>query len=306
MPQQQPSDLGQRNLRAAILWILASCFCFAAMWAVIRLASVDLHPFVLVFWRNLIGPLIMLPLLLRSGTAWLRTTRITAHMRRATSGIIATLATFYAVANTPMATAIAISYATPLITTIAAVLFFGETIRARRVAALVVGFAGVLIVVRPGHVPLSHGIMAALVAVVSTAFSLIAVKQLTATEDSRAIVFYSFLLMVPPSFLSAWPVWQWPHGFGWLLVSLIALLAVLGQTTMVRAYALAETSALLPYDFVRFMLIIAIGIIWFGERLDVYTLFGGAIILGSTLYLAHRERVAAHSQKPTSAPKDIG
>jgi drug/metabolite transporter (DMT)-like permease len=275
------------------------------MWACIRLAGAVFHPFVLVFWRNLIGLLLVLALLLRSGTGWLRTSHPFVHLRRATSGIIATLATFYAVVHAPMATAISISYAAPLFATIAAVLFFGEKIRARRITALIIGFIGILIVLRPGDIPLSVGIAAAMIASASTAMSIIAIKQLTNSEDQRTIIFYSFALMLLPSLAFAWPHLAWPHAKDWPLLIAIGLLAVLGQSTLVRAYALADTSALMPYDFVRFILVILIGIIWFGERFDVFTLLGGSIILTSTLYLAHRERVAAHSSKPTSAAKDI-
>ncbi len=295
----------EQNLRAAVLWILLSCVFFACMWACIRLAGAVYHPFVLVFWRNFIGLLLVLTLLLRSDSGWLRTSHPFVHIRRATSGIIATLATFYAVVHAPMATAISISYAAPLFATIAAVLFFGEKIRARRITALVIGFIGMLIVLRPGDIPLSAGIAAAMIASVATAFSIITVKQLTNSEDQRTIIFYSFAIMLVPSLIFAWPHLSWPRPHDWLLLIPIGLLAVLGQSTMVRAYALADTSALLPYDFVRFILVILIGIIWFDERLDVFTLLGGSIILTSTLYLAHRERVAAHSSKPTAAAKAI-
>jgi drug/metabolite transporter (DMT)-like permease len=301
-----PSIVQEQNLRAAILWILLSCVFFAAMWAAIRVASARLHPFELVFWRNCLGLTFILPMFLwRGESSWLRTSRPFVHMRRATSGMVATMATFYAVVHAPMATAISISYAAPLFATIAAVLFFGETIRIRRISALIIGFAGILIVLRPGAIPMSAGIAAAMIASVATAFSIISVKQLTNSEDQRTIVFYSFALMLLPSLIIAWPHLHWPQGKDWLLILPIGLLAVLGQSTLVRAYTLAETSALLPYDFVRFILVVAIGIIWFGERFDAFTLLGGSIILASTLYLAHRERVAAHSSKPTAAPKDI-
>jgi drug/metabolite transporter (DMT)-like permease len=294
------------NLRKAILWILLSCCFFAAMWAAIRFASSQMHPFELVFWRNSLGLMFLLPFLLAHGKgSWLRTSRPFVHIRRATSGIIATVATFYAVVHAPMATAISISYAAPLFATIAAVLFFGETIRARRISALIIGFVGVLIVLRPGAIPMSLGIGSAMIASVATAFSIISVKQLTNSEDQRTIVFYSFALMLPPSLIIAWPYLSWPQDEDLLRILPIGLLAVLGQSTLVKAYTLAETSALLPYDFVRFILVIAIGIIWFGERFDIFTLLGGSIILASTLYLAHRERIASHSSKPTAAPKDI-
>jgi drug/metabolite transporter (DMT)-like permease len=306
MPVQNSSVATHRNLRTAVLWVLLGCVCFSAMWGVIRHASGALHPFVLVFWRNLIGLLLVAAMVLRNDVGWLRTSRPLAHVRRATSGVIGTFATFYAVAHTPLATAISISYASPLIATLAAVAFFGEKIRIRRIAAILVGFAGVLIVVRPGVTELTPGIMAAFCAVAATAFSIIAVKQLTKTEDQGSILFYSFALMLLPSLALAWNVWIWPQGLQqWLQVGAIGVLATVGQTTIVRAYALADTSALLPYDFVRFIFVVVIGIVWFDERLDLYTLLGGSIILASTLYLAHRERLAAHSQKPTSAPKDI-
>jgi drug/metabolite transporter (DMT)-like permease len=305
MVQADIQPKSRQDLRAGVLWILLSCVIFASMWGVIRLASKELHPFVLVFWRNFIGLLLVLPIVLRGDLHWLRSSRPLRHVRRATSGIIATLATFYAVAHVPMAMAISISYAAPLVATIAAVVFFGETIKIRRIAAILIGFVGVLIVVRPGVTTLTPGIFAAFIAVASTAFSIIAIKQLTNTEDQRSIIFYSFALMLLPSLIFAWNVWSWPQGWQWLIVVAIGVLALLGQSTMVRAYALADTSALLPYDFVRFILVVMIGIIWFEERLDFYTLLGGSIILASTLYLAHRESLAAHSQKPTSAPKDI-
>jgi drug/metabolite transporter (DMT)-like permease len=295
-----------RNLRSGILWILLSCCFFAAMWAAIRVASAQIHPFALVFWRNSLGLMFLLVFLPAFGRgAWLRTSRPFVHMRRAASGIVATVATFYAVVHAPMATAISISYAAPLFATIAAVLFFGETIRMRRISALTIGFIGILIVLRPGAIPMSMGIAAAMIASVATAFSIVSVKQLTNSEDQRTIVFYSFALMLLPSLIIAWPYLQWPQGQEWFLILPVGLLAVLGQSTLVKAYTLAETSALLPYDFVRFILVITIGIIWFGEHFDVFTLIGGSIILASTLYLAHRERVAAHSSKPTAAPKDI-
>jgi drug/metabolite transporter (DMT)-like permease len=295
----------EQHLYAAVLWTLIACSCFAIMWAFIRLASVSMHPFVLVFWRNMIGLLIILPMFLRGNFSWLRTSNPKVHLRRALSGMIAALTTFYAVANVPMATAISISYAAPLFATIAAVLFCGEEIRIRRISGLVIGFIGVLIVVRPGATSLSLGLLAAFVSAIATAFSIISIKKLTNTEDKKTIIFYSFALMLLPSLAFAWPYWVWPHGRDWLLLLAIAMLAVLGQVMIVKAYALADSSALMPYDFIRFLVVVVIGIVWFDEQFDLFTLLGGSVILASTLYLAHRERLAVHSQKPTLAPKYI-
>lgn len=291
------------HMRAPAYMILA-CVGFAALWGFIRLASESLHAFVIVFYRNLFGTIALLPLIVSSGRGAFTTERFGLHLRRATSGLIATFASFYAVANAPMATVMAISYATPLFATLAAVLMLKERIRWRRISALVVGFIGVLIVVRPGHLPFTWGIGTAVLAAVTAAFSIIAVKDLSRTEDPVAIVAYSFVLMLPPSLLIALPFWQWPSWEELLMLAGVGLSAIVGQQGTVKAFRLAEATAVLPYDFVRFGLVIAIGTFLFGDPVDGFTLLGGAIILAATIYLAHREAVAARRAKPASQPRD--
>ena len=279
--------------------MIVACIGFACMWGLIRVASADLHPFAIVFWRNLFGTVALLPLLAAKPEI-LATKRLSTHVRRAGSGVVATFATFYAVANAPLATALAINYAAPLFATLAAALFLGERIRARRILALVVGFAGVMIVLRPGQLPFTLGIGAAVVSAISTAFSLIAIKQLVGTDDPRTVAAYSFLLMLPVSALVALPFWTWPSGWTWLQLFLIGAIAVVAQTATSRAFRIADATAVMPYDFVRFGLVMMIGIAVFNEPLDALTLVGGAVILGSTIYLAYREAAAARRIKPAS------
>lgn len=299
-PARPPAALAK-----AIGWMLASCIGFAILWGLIRLASHQFHPFVIVFWRNMMGVLVQLPFALYHGLQTLRTPRFLTHIRRAGSGLIAALANFYAVAHAPLATVNAIGYASPLFTTIAATLLLGEKIRRRRVAALIIGFIGVLVVVRPGHVPLTMGIMAAVIGAVAVSFSIIAIKQLSFSEPAQRIVFYSFLLMAPPSLLFALPYWRWPTDLsGWALLIGVGVMASLAQSAMVRAFALADATAVMPFDFLRFGLIVLIGAFMFHERIDMYTLGGGAIILASTIYLAHRERIHANAQKLASSTPD--
>ena len=132
--------------------MIVSCCAFASMWVMIRYASRDLHAFQIVFFRNAIGTLVLLPMIL-TNPGLIRLERLRPNLRRATSGFVATLGTFYAVSHAPMATALSINYTAPLFATVGAVLFLGERIRARRVAALIIGFLGMLIVVRPGALP---------------------------------------------------------------------------------------------------------------------------------------------------------
>jgi drug/metabolite transporter (DMT)-like permease len=294
MPASSPATRG-------IAAMLVSCVAFAVMWMVIRVASRTIHPFEIVFFRNAFGFVALAPMLLRN-PGLLQRTRLPVQVRRAASGFLATLGTFYAVANAPLATALSINYTAPLFATVGAMLFLGERIHARRGAALVVGFVGMLVVVRPGALPLTAGVAAAVISAVATAFSYLAIRALVGRDDPRAVATWSFVLMGPPSLVVALFVWSWPSPAAWGLLAAIGVLAAIGQLALARAFALAEASAILPYDFVRFGLITLGGITLFSERYDAYTLGGGAIILVATIYLALREAAVARARKTTLAP----
>ena len=274
--------------------MILSCIAFASMWVMIRFASHDVHAFVIVFFRNLFGTLVLVPMMLRN-KGLMRISRLKANLRRATSGFIATTGTFYAVSHAPLATALSINYTAPLFATVGAVLFLGEKIHARRVAALIIGFAGMLIVVRPGALPMTPGVLAAMLSAVSTAFSIIAIRQLVASDDSRSVAAWTFILMTPPSLVLAVLYWTPPPLALWPLLFVIGCVAAVGQLAMNRAFALAEASAVLPYDFVRFGLVTIFGITIFDERLDAMTILGGVVIFGATVYLAVRERQVARA-----------
>lgn len=282
--------------------MILGCFAFAAMWMLIRVVSRSVHPFEIVFFRNAIGVAGVLPLLL-ARPRLLRRERLPTHVRRATSGFVATLGTFYAVANAPLATALAINYTAPLFATLGAMLFLGERVHALRGAALAAGFVGMLVVVRPGALPLTPGIAAAVISAVATAASYLAIRALVGRDDPRAVTAWSFILMTPPSLIVALFVWTTPPAATWGLLLAIGGLALVGQTALAYAFALAEASAVLPYDFVRFGLITAGGIALFGERYDVFTLAGGTIILGATVALALRESQLGRSRR--APPADI-
>ena len=283
------------------VWMIIACTAFASIWGLTRAASEHVHPFMIVFCRNLFGSLAIIPL---AAPAWHRDTlkRFPIHLRRAGSGIIATYATFYAVSHAPLATVQAINFAAPLFATVAAALFLGEQVRARRIAALLIGFAGVLIVLRPGAIPMTPGIAAAVISAVSTAFSLVAIKQLVGTDDPRLVAAFTFVLMLPISAVIAPAFWSWPDLTTWGLLVAIGLSAVIGQVSTSYAFRAADATAVMPYDFLRFGIVAAIGWFAFGESIDALTLVGGGIIIASSIYLAYREAVAARSVRPASLP----
>jgi drug/metabolite transporter (DMT)-like permease len=271
--------------------MILSCLAFAAMWVMIRYGARSMHSFELVFFRNLLGGLWLVPMLL-ANPGLVRPMDWRRHLRRATSGFIATGATFYAVAHAPLATVLSINYTAPLFATIAAVLFLGEALQWQRAAALLAGFAGMLLVVRPGHLPLTPGVLAAGLSAIATAFSVIAIRRLVAGDDSRAVASWTFILTTPPSLVLALFVWRWPQWADVPLLLGIGAMAALGQIAFSRAFALSEASAVLPYDFVRFVCVTCAGVLLFSEHYDALTLIGGAVILASTVFLAVRDAQA--------------
>ena len=281
-------------------WIILASAGFATGWVLVRIASENLHPFAIVFWRNIAGIVLLVPFLV-SDPSLLSPLLWKSHAVRATSGVIAMLGTFYAIANAPLATVQAINFAAPIIATAGAALFLKERLRARRIGALLVGFAGMLIVLRPGALPLTPGIAAAVIAAAATAFSLIAIKHLVGIARPMAVVLWSYALPVLPTAIVASFFWTLPQGRDWLLILGIGATTLIGQIATTRAFSVADATAVMPFDFIRFGLMIGAGIWLFDENVDGGTLVGGAVILSSTLYLAYRETVLAR-RGPASVP----
>ena len=155
-------------VRAALL-MLGSTLFFGLMVVAIRLASASLHTFEIAFFRNFFGLIAALPLLVRHGPGLLRTTQFPKYLFRCLIGICSMLCGFWAIGHLPLAQAVSLSYSTPLFVTIAAAALLGEQVRARRWTAVILGFIGVLIIVRPGTAEFStNAIVAVLAAVLSS------------------------------------------------------------------------------------------------------------------------------------------
>jgi drug/metabolite transporter (DMT)-like permease len=273
----------------AMLWMVLACFIFSILNALIRTTSAHLHTFEVAFFRNLFGLVFMLPWLLRVGLSGLQTGRLKLYFWRVVIGLASMLTWFAALAILPFAQAIALSFAAPLFATIMAGTMLGETVRARRWTATIVGFVGVLIIVRPGLSGLSVGAGLALVSAALSSISVIVVKQLSRTESINAVVTYMVLLMTPMSLLPALFYWQWPPLAVWPLLVGMGLAGTLGHLCYVRALQMAEASAVMPYDYTRLLFAAIIGWIVFGEVPDFWTWVGAAVIVGAALYIAHRE-----------------
>ncbi|MBB5943734.1 MULTISPECIES: DMT family transporter [Xanthomonas] len=279
-------------LRAALL-MLASTMAFGLMVVAIRLASAQLSTLQIAFFRNLFGLLFLLPMLLRPGRPWPRTAQLPRYLLRTAIGLVSMLAGFWAIGHLPLSQAMALSYSTPLFATLAAALWLGETVRMRRWLAVLCGFVGVLLIVRPGAAAFSPGTLVAVLAAVMSALVAIQIKQLARVDAANTVVFYTYVFWVPMSLLPALFVWRWPHGIEWLWLLATGLFGTLGQLLWTHALRLGEVSALTPISFTQLPLVALFGWWLFDETPDGGTVLGALVILGANAYIAHREAVLA-------------
>jgi drug/metabolite transporter (DMT)-like permease len=301
------------QLRAALL-MLASTFGFGLMAICIRLASQTEPTWEVAFFRNAFGMLSLLPMLLwpllgkdrplARFAESVRTTQFPRYIVRCGIGIVSMYCGFWAIGHLPLAQAISLAYSSPIFITIAAALWLGERVRVRRWLAVIAGFIGVLVIVRPWSHAFSPGTLIAVAAALMNALVAIQIKQLSRVDKADTIVFWTYILWVPMSLVPALFVWHPPQGIAWLWLVLSGVLGTVGQVLWTRALKLGEVSALTPISFVQLPIVTLAGWLLFAERIDAATVAGAAIILSATFYIAQREaRLArqAASQAPSAA-----
>ncbi|HJO68832.1 MAG TPA: DMT family transporter [Rhodospirillales bacterium] len=272
-----------------MVYMALSALSGTMMAALIRDLSSDLHPFVIAFFRSLFGFLILLPAFLRHGFGPLRTRRIGLHGVRGLVNVAVILFSFTALSLIPLAKVTAISFSSPLFATLFAVLLLGEIVRARRMTALVVGFAGTMLVIRPGVVAVDLGTMLAVGAAVSAAAGVIIVKWLARTEMNLTIIMYMGLVATPILFACALFVWRTPTPSELVVLVLMGAFGSATHLFMNQAIKEADIAVVSPVRFTQLIWASGIGYLAFAEVPDAWTWFGGLIIAGAISYMAYRE-----------------
>jgi len=291
---------GATPMRAALL-MLGSTLAFGMMAVAIRYATRYVPTQEVAFFRNAFGLLALLPMLLRPGHAPLKTQQLPRYFVRSAIGLGSMLCAFWALGHLPLAQAVSLSYSTPLFVTIAAVLWLGETVRVRRWAAVVVGFIGVLVIVRPGTTGFTAGSLVAVAAAVLSSLVAIQIKQLTRVDSADTVVLYTYVFWVPLSLVPAVFVWVWPSGVAWLWLLVTGVMGTVGQLLWTRALRLGEVSALTPISFLQLPLVTLCGWLLFNETVDRWTIVGAGIILAANAYIAHREAVLSRRAATAAA-----
>lgn len=273
-----------------ILLMVAATLLLTSMSTMVRSVSADLHPFVIAFFRNLFGLTMLMPILMRQGLRPLRTRHLGFMALRGAFNASAMLFYFLGLGVLPLAELSALSFTAPLFIVLLAAPILNETLGARRIACLVIGFSGALIIVRPGVAIFNIGALYALASAASWAVAVLVIKHVSRSESSVTITIYGLffltLFTLPPALLE----WAWPSPKQFVWLAVIAAVGTAGQLLLAQALKRADASLVMPFDFTKLIWAALLGFLVFAEVPTVWTWIGAAVIFASAFYSTYRER----------------
>ena len=268
---------------------------WTAMIAQVRLLADELSTFEVIFFRCLVGVAVLAPVVLRGRARPWRPARPGLHCLRALMSFTGMLGFYYAIAHLPLGDVVALSFTQPLFIVVLAAMVLGEHIGVARWRATAIGFAGVLIIVRPGFQEVGLATVAVIGAAVLYAGSNICVKIMMRTDTPAQAAIAVNLLVLPLSLAIALPGWVTPNAAQAVLLFGVGISGTLGIYLIARAYNAAEASAVVPYDFLRLPLTTAAAFALFAETPDIWTWLGALVIFASSYALV---RIEARGHKP--------
>ena len=272
----------------AVLFMVLSGIFATSMHCLIRFATEENHPFEVAFFRTIFVLLIFLPFVVKNGFKTLKPNNVKLKSYRAIIGSVAMLCMFYGLSITELAKATALMFTVPIFATILAIIFLKEVVGIRRWSAMLIGFFGALIVLRP-DIELGFGPLLILCGSLMWSSSVLMAKKLTQTDSTLSITFWQAAGLIPATFILATQVWQWPNLDQLIMFLLIAIAGTLTHWFLNEALKRAEISALLPLDYLRLIWSVSLGLIFFNEIPPAGLWFGAALILGASTYIGVRQ-----------------
>jgi len=292
----------QNKLIVVALLAIGATFFGSFMGAGVKFLSDDLHPIIICFYRSLMGLILITPFVVRNNFRALQTKNMRLQIFRASINVISMICWFSAIGMMHFEKATALGFTTPLFTTVLAVIVLGEVIRFHRTAALLLGFMGIIIIIRPGYVPFEFGTILMLVASFSFSFVLIFVKKLSATDSSITIIFYHLLYMTPVFFILSLFYWENINLNQLIIFTLMGASGLLSHWCLAQAFKMSDTTFVMPLQFTKLIWASLIGLFLFAEQPDIWTWVGGVIIFISVVYITYRE---AFKKKGTKKPIQV-
>lgn len=297
-PATPPEDTEalRRGRRHAILCVLGAAACYAVASVCVKMVAQRIPTMEITFFRAAFVLPVLLPLILRAG-GWnaLRTTRPWGHVARTVFGMTGMVSAFYGLSVLPLATVTALGFAMPLFLTVLSVPLLGEKVGPRRLGAVLVGLLGVLVIVRPwqaeGDMPLG-AVAFVLLGVLGWALAMISIRRMGAAGESNiTIVAWFGIGATVVAAIAMLPVWITPRGWEWAFLIGAGVISAVAQLLMTEAYRSGEATLIAPFEYGSIVYATTFGLLIWGEFPDVWDGVGIAILIGSGLYIWHREVV---------------
>lgn len=284
--------MAQDNLARGALLLIAGELLLAVMAAMIKHLSLQGLPSeLIVFARNALGLVFLFPILFSTGgLGQLRTQRIGLHLLRATTGVAAMFCFFYTIAHVALAEAILVKMTAPFFLPLTAMLWLGDRVTLRTWLAILLGFVGVAIIMRPGTGAFNPVLLIALLSAALMGVAKVSIRKMADTEPPRRIVFWfgafsTLISAVPLLWVDTWPS---TTQFGWMLA--IGLVATIAQICMTTAYQLASPGKVGVYNYTAVIWAASLGWLIWDERLHWTFLLGTLLIVSAGIWNLQKPR----------------
>jgi drug/metabolite transporter (DMT)-like permease len=279
--------------------MLASAISFTVMTMLIKFLGDDYPSPLQTFYRQLAGLLVVLPVVLPNPRKVLYTTRPGIMLFRAAAGTLAMVLSFYAYQKMPLADANALSFTRTLWLVPLAAFVLKEAVGPRRVAATVIGFVGVLLMLQPqGQLDMGWPATAALASGLLFALTVTGMKVLTRDHSTLTLMAWyailGFVLAIP----AAWLVWRWPSAPDLALLGAMGVLGVITQACYINGMSEGDAAAMAPIDYTRLVFAVILGYALFNDIPNTMTMLGAGIVMASTIYITMREARLGKPEPP--------
>lgn len=274
----------------ALIYMGGAGFCLTLLDVGVKWLTTDYTPPQIAFLRYIIGIGFAIAIASQAGgVRTLKTSRPMGHLLRSVLNLATMLTFYYALARLPVADAIAIGYAAPLFMTVLSVPLLREQVGPRRWIAVLIGFAGVLLILRPSDAGFDVGSLLALLSAFLYALTLITSRQLSATESSHTMLFYySVAVLIAMGAIMPW-LWVTPAWKDMWVILLVGVAGSVGQFFLNQAFRYGEVSLLAPVEYATLLWATIFGFLIWNELPGLAVVVGATIIIASTLYIVHRE-----------------
>tara|TARA_Y100000780_G_scaffold190543_1_gene178296 strand:+ start:113 stop:1006 length:894 start_codon:yes stop_codon:yes gene_type:complete len=275
---------------AGIAWMLSAACCFAASLSLVKALQDDgMTAFQLVLFRQIFGTLVFAPIIFKAGLTTLKSAVLPRHFSRATLGFLGMCSSYYSLTLINVPDSIALQFTLPFFTMFCAIWLLKEKLQSHRVIATIVGFVGVLIIVRPGFAILNQGVPLALAASAFYAASDTMARWVARNDPIPSIMMWNFIFSIPLALIPSVVWWVTPPIDLWWQLLGFCISGIGAQFCLTRSFGLAEASLVSPILFIRLPLIAAIAFFAFGQTTSIWTWIGAAVIFIAATWMMRVE-----------------